>query len=1091
VDLVDHPEWALIDENGRIRRPFDAPGYRAGVHQSCTNVAGIADAYVRGVRNLMALGADGVFVDNVHPHPVCFGPKSGRHEHLYDKDNVYTYHLALRRVYEAVKEFGADKVVILNTGSGPRREFDDCGDGTMLESYICAFTPEANRRRWHNWKTIMQWAGQHKDSIGAGKAVVALSYLGHTVEPVKDDLFYSAACGRLSGFLWTGDVWSGSFIPEIRDRPGNDILRSLWRARLGAALTGLEQQENITYRLFEKGLVVVNPHSTPSTVDLPVPSGFTELSDLYTAIGQPAHDGRLSVVIPPESGRFYVEPDIAFRSSLAECILAAKGVAQRLNQLRAPTDVKDWVLLDATHQGGQGSVVVDRTQAQSGLASLRITSEGNGGQGYARSLGMMLLQKEPAPVAVSYWAKVAPDSRAAAKLTFDVDCQDGSNTSWSPPDVAEHEWTHRQATYVPPKAIHDLKVLCAASYDQPGTVWFDDVVVTVGAESANQVRNPGFEENENTMSDQALDRVQAWMDRNSPGLEQIQARYRVIPSEADQAGFVRELASRQLTVSPLLEETLDEVIRRRLDHVREYAGRALAAVTDITLQIGAPRQAVPGEKLAVELFCSNRSRQPIENVQFDLEGPAGWVVGPEPRVRRHPLEPGSSVRLPLTVSVPSTAQPGTPVLFTAIASFTRGPSPEGQRPEISVVQTHGLRVERSASPATAPAALPLEEQRNKRGDSSAKRIAPASQGSMLPLRLRRRIEVEKGSGQYRLATTTEHWEPRETAIIICDMWDRHWCKGATRRIVEMAPRINQVITEARARGVLIIHAPSRTMDFYEQTPQRRLAREAPVARPPVPLRQWCPLDAGREPPLPIDDSDGGCDCQPPCKHDSQRRRQIDAIKIGEGDAITDSLEAFYLLEQRGIKNVILMGVHVNMCILGRPFGIRQMVYQGKNVVLMRDLTDTMYNSRQRPLVSHFAGTNLVIEHIEKYWCPTITSDDILGDMCPLSQRHLRAAGVGRHDGGHEHKQPFGGSVAEDCPTAAGQRAISGGVLPAGRGAAVILLRLAAEAAGRGDLCRGEAVAGDDLDSQWHDGGQSRRDRVVSGRRPACRGATGV
>jgi hypothetical protein len=47
-------------------------------------------------------------------------------------------------------------------------------------------------------------------------------------------------------------------------------------------------------------------------------------------------------------------------------------------------------------------------------------------------------------------------------------------------------------------------------------------------------------------------------------------------------------------------------------------------------------------------------------------------------------------------------------------------------------------------------------------------------------------------------------------------------------------------------------------------------------------------------------------------------------------------------------------------------------------VLMRDLTDTMYNSRMRPFVSHFQGTDLVIHHIEKHWCPTVTSADLLG-----------------------------------------------------------------------------------------------------------------
>jgi hypothetical protein len=55
-----------------------------------------------------------------------------------------------------------------------------------------------------------------------------------------------------------------------------------------------------------------------------------------------------------------------------------------------------------------------------------------------------------------------------------------------------------------------------------------------------------------------------------------------------------------------------------------------------------------------------------------------------------------------------------------------------------------------------------------------------------------------------------------------------------------------------------------------------------------------------------------------------------------------------------------------------------MVYQGQKVVLMRDLTDSMYNSRRKPHVDHFTGNDLMAWHIEKYWCPTITSDEILG-----------------------------------------------------------------------------------------------------------------
>ena len=55
-----------------------------------------------------------------------------------------------------------------------------------------------------------------------------------------------------------------------------------------------------------------------------------------------------------------------------------------------------------------------------------------------------------------------------------------------------------------------------------------------------------------------------------------------------------------------------------------------------------------------------------------------------------------------------------------------------------------------------------------------------------------------------------------------------------------------------------------------------------------------------------------------------------------------------------------------------------MARYGKNVVLVRDLTDTMYNSRSWPYVSHFEGTDRIVEHIEKYVCPTITSTDLTG-----------------------------------------------------------------------------------------------------------------
>lgn len=223
------------------------------------------------------------------------------------------------------------------------------------------------------------------------------------------------------------------------------------------------------------------------------------------------------------------------------------------------------------------------------------------------------------------------------------------------------------------------------------------------------------------------------------------------------------------------------------------------------------------------------------------------------------------------------------------------------------------------------------------------------------------------------------WESTKTAVIVCDMWDRHWCSGATARVAEMTPRMNNFLNKLRSMGMLIIHAPSGTMGFYEDYPQRKKAKDAKKSVIGQGLNSWRPLEKAREGPLPIDDSDGGCDDEPRCAQGSPWRSQIAGIEIAEQDAISDrGDEILGLMEERGMENVILLGVHANMCVLGRPFGIRAMVSHGKNVLLVRDLTDTMYNSRMRPFINHFGGTDLVIEHIEKHWCPTITSDQVLG-----------------------------------------------------------------------------------------------------------------
>lgn len=267
-------------------------------------------------------------------------------------------------------------------------------------------------------------------------------------------------------------------------------------------------------------------------------------------------------------------------------------------------------------------------------------------------------------------------------------------------------------------------------------------------------------------------------------------------------------------------------------------------------------------------------------------------------------------------------------------------------------------------------------------------------GQDYEMRLCKRVETKPG--EFKMVETIEKWKPSETAVIVCDMWDLHHCKNAVERVGQMAPRMNALLKMARERGSLIVHAPSSCMEFYKDHPARKRALAAPRAsKVPAGINSWLNWIDEREKKAgyPIDHSDGGEDDDPKEHAEWAKKlkgmgknpgapwsRQVETLEIdGSKDAITDNgTENWNLLEQRGVKNVVLLGVHTNMCVLGRPFGLRQLAKNGKNVVLMRDLTDTMYNPKMAPKVSHFRGTDLVVEHIEKYVCATVTSDQILG-----------------------------------------------------------------------------------------------------------------
>jgi nicotinamidase-related amidase len=219
------------------------------------------------------------------------------------------------------------------------------------------------------------------------------------------------------------------------------------------------------------------------------------------------------------------------------------------------------------------------------------------------------------------------------------------------------------------------------------------------------------------------------------------------------------------------------------------------------------------------------------------------------------------------------------------------------------------------------------------------------------------------------------------AMCICDMWDQHWSRGATERVGQLAPKINQLINRARDLGIQIIHAPSETLSFYENSPARNRMRFQNKNEMKKVVKQFKSFKS-RSYPLPIDDSDGGSDTPHLDKYRANTmvwRRQIPDIIIDEScDGISDSgPEIYSFLKDRGNEYYFLMGVHTNMCVLNRTFGIKAMRHTDLHVGFIRDLTDAMYNPAKRPYVSHEEGTRLVCDYIEKFYCPTLLSSNFV------------------------------------------------------------------------------------------------------------------
>ena len=291
ADLAEHADWNVIHSDGKEGISIFEGTENSGWKTVCPNSPPYRDYVLKYTKLIMDQGADGLFIDNGHPDVTCEGPKFGKHDHLYPgKDNIFAYRKLLEDVRAEVKRHGRDKIIIVNPGE-PRTEWVGACDGQMLESYICTWASES---RWHDESRLVRFADQWGKLADEGNAVIALSYIGHTKNPARDDAYYCYAWARVSGFIWADWFTAKDSAPE------------LYKLDLGKPKGPMTRGDGYYLREYEKGLVAASSESKGATI---VISGKTHkhVYDVYDkSTLTPAASGDYVISLAKGVGRVYV-----------------------------------------------------------------------------------------------------------------------------------------------------------------------------------------------------------------------------------------------------------------------------------------------------------------------------------------------------------------------------------------------------------------------------------------------------------------------------------------------------------------------------------------------------------------------------------------------------------------------------------------------------------------------------------------------------------------------------------------------------------------------------------------------------------------
>ncbi len=218
-------------------------------------------------------------------------------------------------------------------------------------------------------------------------------------------------------------------------------------------------------------------------------------------------------------------------------------------------------------------------------------------------------------------------------------------------------------------------------------------------------------------------------------------------------------------------------------------------------------------------------------------------------------------------------------------------------------------------------------------------------------------------GTGAIQKTAELIDPHRIGVIAVDVWNYHWCKTATMRVDAMVPRIDRALNAAREMGMTVMLCPSDVVNNYVGYPQREAVFALPPVAVPALVNVTCP---------PVPDA-GGCACgRERCAVNYGWDGMHPGLRIGPDDLMPDTqAEVYAICQKNHLTHLIYVGFHTQVCLLGKPMGLKAMKSAGLKCVLARDMTDAHPGYDPARQFTPDLNTEQVIEHFEKHLAPTL------------------------------------------------------------------------------------------------------------------------